>query len=141
LKSYIDTSFLASLYLLDANSKQAIAAISESATMIITPLCEIEFLTAVEQRVFWKEINQSEAYQAYHAFQSDIQDGIFHMHPLSTSVLEKAKQISKKQTSQLGCRTLDILHVASALICKASVFFTFDVKQEKLAKAAGLTVK
>lgn len=108
--------------------------------MIITPLGEIELLNAIEQNVFQKEINQSEAYQAFHTFQSDVHDGIFQIHPLSPAIFEKAKQISKKQTSQLGCRTLDVLHVASALLCKANEFWTFDANQTKLAKIVGLTV-
>jgi predicted nucleic acid-binding protein len=39
---------------------------------------------------------------------------------------------------QLGTRTLDTLHVASALELGASEFWTFDQRQQKLAKAVGL---
>jgi predicted nucleic acid-binding protein len=35
-------------------------------------------------------------------------------------------------------RTLDSLHVASALLLKAERFWTFDERQAKLAKAEGL---
>jgi len=40
--------------------------------------------------------------------------------------------------SALGTRTLDTLHVACALELKAERFWTFDQRQAKLAKAAGL---
>ena len=36
--------------------------------------------------------------------------------------------------------TLDILHIAAALILRADTFLTFDKRQAKLAAAAGLTV-
>jgi predicted nucleic acid-binding protein len=35
-------------------------------------------------------------------------------------------------------RSLDVLHVASALVLHAETFYTFDEKQRKLAKAEGL---
>jgi len=41
----------------------------------------------------------------------------------------------------LGCRTLDIIHVAAALIIGATEFVTFDGRQGAIAKQAGLTVK
>jgi predicted nucleic acid-binding protein len=41
-------------------------------------------------------------------------------------------------TPSLGCRTLDVLHVASALELAKTGFLTFDTRQRKLARAAGL---
>ena len=40
-----------------------------------------------------------------------------------------------------GQRTIDLLHVAIALEAKATTFLSFDNRQRKLAKAAGLEVK
>ena len=45
------------------------------------------------------------------------------------------------RTTTLGCRTLDIIHVAAALVLEAKEFVTFDTRQAALAKQAGLTVK
>lgn len=36
--------------------------------------------------------------------------------------------------------TLDILHIAAAIILRADTFLTFDKRQAKLAAAAGLRV-
>ena len=41
-------------------------------------------------------------------------------------------------TVKLGCRTMDILHVACAVEISATGFFSFDKRQQSLAKAAGL---
>jgi predicted nucleic acid-binding protein len=51
---------------------------------------------------------------------------------------EVAARISRRRTFQLGVRTLDILHVASALVLKAEAFYTFDGRKRRLAKAEGL---
>jgi hypothetical protein len=40
----------------------------------------------------------------------------------------------------LGTRTLDVLHVASALVLGATYFYKFDRNQGKLAAAEGLRV-
>ena len=41
-------------------------------------------------------------------------------------------------TPRLGTRTLDVLHVVSALALQADTFYTFDTRQAKLAAAEGL---
>jgi len=41
----------------------------------------------------------------------------------------------------LGTSTLDILHVAAAIVLDADSFHTFDDRQKKLAKAAGLVCR
>jgi predicted nucleic acid-binding protein len=38
----------------------------------------------------------------------------------------------------LGCRSLDIIHVASAVELERKTFLAFDERQRKLARAVGL---
>ncbi len=45
------------------------------------------------------------------------------------------------RTSDLGTRTLDILHLAAAMVLGADSFQTFDDRQRKLAKFAGLVCR
>ncbi|MGH9609315.1 MAG: PIN domain-containing protein [Bryobacteraceae bacterium] len=47
-------------------------------------------------------------------------------------------RLARRHAARLGSRTLDALHVASALELKAERFWTFDERQEKLARAEGL---
>ena len=49
--------------------------------------------------------------------------------------------VTKIHSATLGCRTLDIIHVAAALVIGAREFITFDGRQAALARQAGLTVK
>lgn len=58
--------------------------------------------------------------------------------PLPDRALEVCAELALRHAARLGVRTLDTLHVASALELKAEFFWTFDTRQEKLALAAGL---
>jgi len=54
------------------------------------------------------------------------------------SALQRAAELSRKHTPAVGCRSLDVLHVASALELGMARFLTFDGRQRVLARAAGL---
>jgi hypothetical protein len=45
------------------------------------------------------------------------------------------------RTPVIGCRALDILHVAAARLCDATLFVTADQRQATLAEAEGRAVK
>jgi predicted nucleic acid-binding protein len=54
------------------------------------------------------------------------------------AVLRRAADLSREHSRNLGTRTLDVIHVASALELGSRVFVTFDHRQQSLAKATGL---
>jgi predicted nucleic acid-binding protein len=56
------------------------------------------------------------------------------------ATLKRAGELSRKHARSIGCRSLDILHVASALELEFKQFSTFDVRQQQLAQAAGLRI-
>jgi predicted nucleic acid-binding protein len=56
------------------------------------------------------------------------------------AVEEKANELSDNYSANLGCRTLDIIHVAAAILIGAREFVTFDARQAEMAKQAGLKV-
>jgi len=62
------------------------------------------------------------------------------MRALPEEVFTRASQLASKWTARLGTRGLDILHVAAAITLRTDTFHTFDDRQQKLAKAAGLVV-
>ena len=49
--------------------------------------------------------------------------------------LRIAKELSNKYTPSLGTRTLDLIHLAAAIVLKAELFLTCDKKQARVAKA------
>ena len=54
------------------------------------------------------------------------------------ATLNTAADLSRQFTRKLGCRSLDILHVAGALELKCRSFLTFDVRQQQLARGVRL---
>jgi predicted nucleic acid-binding protein len=56
------------------------------------------------------------------------------------ATLKRATDISREFTQTLGCRSLDILHVASAMELGLRSFVTFDARQQQLARAVKLKV-
>ena len=76
------------------------------------------------------------------AFERDIATGRWQRPTYTAATIEqKADELSAGHPAILGCRTLDIIHVAVALVLGAKEVVTFDTRQAALAKQAGLTVK
>jgi hypothetical protein len=56
-------------------------------------------------------------------------------------LLREAESLAEHHTPTIGSRSLDILHVAAALVLGATEFCTLDTRQGKLAQLAGLHVQ
>lgn len=139
MRVYADTSFLVSLYSPDSHSARAAAQVTRlRGVLLLTPLTELELTNALKLRIFRKEGTEAEIRRARAEFKEHARDGVFELEAMPTTVYERARQISGKQTALRGLRTLDILHVASALLLRAERFWTFDERQSELARAEGL---
>jgi len=141
LSAYADTSFLVSLYVLDANSALAAARMEQAKLpILLTPFGELELTNAISLRLFRRELPSSKVKAAQVLVRKDFSDGVLLLKPLPEGLFDRAMQMARRRTPQLGTRMLDVLHVASALKLQADMFYTFDRNQEKLASAEGLLV-
>ena len=138
--AYADTGFLVSLYGQNDHSAAATALVRSKPVFILTALGEAEFTNALELRVFRKEWRRREARLVHELFLQHQAAGIFRAQPLTSEVWEKALVLAQRYSAKLGTRTLDLLHVASVLILRPDVFYTFDKRQQRLAKAERLRV-
>jgi predicted nucleic acid-binding protein len=102
------------------------------------PFGEAELTNAIKLRVFRREITAPQAQAALERLAAHIATGVFQATPVPAAVYDLARQLSRKHTATLGTRTLDILHVAAALVLQADSFYTFDRAQAQLAREAGL---
>ncbi len=76
---------------------------------------------------------------AFAALAHDLAEGHLRLHDLLwRRALDRTAELSRTHTITLGTRTLDVLHVASALELGARTFVTYDTRQAALAKAVGL---
>lgn len=135
---YIDTSFLVSLYLPDLHSEEAQTRVAERRNIWLTPLHRAEWAHALSQHVFQRKISAQESRQVYRHFEHDRKSGVWLEITLPELAFETCTRLARRHVARLGTRTLDSLHVASALELGAERFWTFDLRQTKLAQAEGL---
>jgi predicted nucleic acid-binding protein len=142
VKSYADSSFVCSLYTPDTNSPAAIARMKrQRRPLILTGLHRLEFRNALRLRVFRGEITAEERESSIQAMLADFAADVFVFAEMRwPELLLEAERLSATHSEVLGTRSLDILHVASALLLGAQEFMTFDHRQSALAAAVGLIV-
>jgi predicted nucleic acid-binding protein len=140
LSIYVDSSFVVSIYISDAHSLEADRRLGKHRGPWLTPLHVSEFVHAVEQSVFRGRISALESQELYLNFEQDCRIGVWTRIDLPEKTFELAIHLARAHVARIGTRTLDTLHVASALELSAQQFWTFDDRQKKLAKAAGLKV-
>lgn len=135
---YADTSFLVSLYITDAHTPDVEHRIASKPAVWLTPLHVAEWTHAIEQHVFRGALSRTEADLYYQNFQRHRSSGTWVDVAVPETAFDVCAQLGRRYGSRLGSRTLDTLHVACALELKAERFWTFDERQAKLARAAGL---
>ena len=138
--AYADTGFLVSLYGQDNHSATASALIKSKPVFLLTPLGELEFANALQLQVFRRQWTRRQARLVQEQFAQHQALGVFRAEPLGPEIWAKALTLSRRLSAKLGTRTLDVLHVAAALLLKPDVFYSFDERQRKLARAERLRV-
>jgi predicted nucleic acid-binding protein len=130
------------LYVREATSPDAIRLVNAYvAPYWLTQWQALEVKNAIRLKTFRNEISAAEMNQSIAAFEQDITSGRWQRPAYTASVVEqKADELSASYSAILGCRTLDIIHVA-AVVVGVKEFVTFDGRQGAVAKQAGLTVK
>jgi hypothetical protein len=108
---------------------------------LATPFSQVEVENAIYQLLFRRDLTAADAKAAIGAFRRDIADSVFDLKPFSPEMFRTALSISSRHTPSIGTRSLDVLHVAAAVVLEADEFITFDRNQARLAGAQGLTVR
>jgi predicted nucleic acid-binding protein len=143
MDAYFDSAIIVKLYVREATSPDAIRLVGAcAAPYCLTQWQALEVKNAVRLKAFRGEITLAEMNQSVAAFEQDAATGRW-QRPIYTadSVERKAEELSASHSAKLGCRTLDIIHVAAALVIGTREFITFDFRQGAVAKQAGLVVK
>ncbi|MCP5526339.1 MAG: type II toxin-antitoxin system VapC family toxin [Verrucomicrobiales bacterium] len=140
---YADTSFLFSLYAQDANTAQAGEVASGlRAPLAFTPWHRHELRNAFRLALFRGEMTAQQCETLLATTEADLQAGALAETALAWGdVFGEAEALSAAKVAKLGTRAADVLHVAAAVTLGSREFYTFDARQQALAKAAGLKVK
>jgi len=140
MTAYADTGCICSLHALDDHSERMVAWLKRYRRPLpFMGLHRLEFRNALRLRVFRKEITPQQRELSIQVMLSDLAANVFgHSEPEWLEVLLEAERLSAGHSEFLGTRSLDILHVASALVLGVEQFVTFDIWQGSLASTAGL---
>jgi hypothetical protein len=140
--TYADTTFFCSLYAPDAHTARAIARMRrQTLPLPFTWLHQLELRNALRLRVFRREITRAQRDASLDAVLADLASGVMTAtSPDHTALMTEAERLSARYSEKLGTRSLDILHVAAAVLLGQGAFLSFDDRQRSLARAARLRV-
>ncbi len=144
MKAYADSSFIVALYLQQQSSIVAGAFMQRQGEPLpFTPWHRLEVRNAIRLAVFHRLIDAVQGKTQLKQVDRDLQDESLLVHtPVDwVAVLREAEKLGGANTEDIGCRSGDLLHIAAAVELHFDHFLTFDDRQKKMAKAAGLTVK
>jgi predicted nucleic acid-binding protein len=139
---YADTSLLASLILEDSNSGAATALVRDfKGSLVWTDFLKLELHNAIRLRVEEKRLTEANAETGSRLAERLVASRKWErQEPDWPRVLARANGLSAAHAATTKARSLDIMHVASAMECGVKEFWTFDKRQRALALAVGLRV-
>ncbi|CAN5141683.1 hypothetical protein BH20VER2_BH20VER2_13030 [soil metagenome] len=110
--------------------------------VFLSPLSLLEIRNALNMAIARGEIGETERDAVMADIERQIAAGFFHAVQVSqAAIYAKACELSDSHTPAILARSLDLMHVAAALLCKARLFLSTDTRQCKVARAEGLAVK
>lgn len=140
---YCDTSFLLALYVEQDRFYESAERLAGRFVDPIpyTLLGELELLNSIRRLRGCGRIDIRQEREMIEQIETDEAEGILVRMPLNQSEhYRQALDLSRKYTPQHLTRSLDILHVAAAMILGMPSLASFDHRQRNLARVAGLEV-
>ncbi len=139
---YADPSALLKLYLREPESRVLATWRGKlRAPLWITHHGRLELINGIGLAAYRGSVTRSTYEAALAALDGDFAKGWYVQADLLwRATLKRASDISREFTRSIGCRSLDVLHVASALELGLRSFLTFDARQQLLAREVKLKV-
>jgi predicted nucleic acid-binding protein len=139
---YFDTGVLLKLYLPEPRAAEAVSFVNASpGKPPVNPLHELEIRSALRQKAGRGELTRIECDALIAQVEADLTASVHERVTVSwPDVFATAESLSAAHGIGTLCRSLDTLHVALALELGATDFCTFDLRQARMAVAAGLKV-
>lgn len=136
---YLDTGVLLKLYVVEPGSDEVQRLASTAENLPLNPLQVTELRNALHACHGRKRFKQNALKNTIRNLEEDIAAGVFAMEsPAWSLVFHRAQEMAGLWTSQLFCRTLDILHVALAEQSDSDCLVTGDKRQHALCKKIGM---
>jgi predicted nucleic acid-binding protein len=138
---YVDSGILIKLYVKERNSGKAIAALSQYSSLALNHLQELEVRNTLRSLEGRGLISPAQRVASEHFLEADLIGQRLRRTPVDwNAIYSEAKNLSHLYTAETLARSLDILHVAAALVSGVKEFITGDRRQQAMAERSGLTV-
>lgn len=142
MKTYYDTGILLKLYLNEADSTPVRQfVVEEGRALLVHAFHQAEMISAIQLKVFRQDCSRVQARSTLEHIESDRRENVL----IETTIdwnqaWPMCFELSRNYSQFTGCRTLDTLHLACALITESEQFVTSDERQIRMAKKVGLKV-
>lgn len=152
MRAYADTSFVVALLAPHAGTGEAVDAYRRlrKPALFFTRFHEAEVMNALRLRAFMEGREGGVAQRATARRERGVAMArLKHYHALGVlrrtdveweAVLDRVLELSETHTERVGSRTLDLIHVAAALLLGSEVFLTGDARQARVAEGEGMKV-
>ena len=139
---YLDTSAFIKLYLQEEGSAEVHGlVVAQMDPLPVWHFLELELVNALRFKVFLSEMSPEEVQRLISLYLDRKRGGQYFVPHLDPVALHELSLQMSVRTPAIGCRALDILHVAAARLCDAGIFVTADRRQAALAEAEGRAVR
>lgn len=142
--SYWDTSPILKLYAAEPDSQKFLDHVVRSRSVLLTSdLTRVELLSALMRKERAGDLGPGGATLLYGRFLADAAAGRIAMLPVGTDVLAEAAalvQAAYTAPAPVMIRTLDVLHVATAVVARTGTLVATDVRMRAVATLAGLAL-
>ena len=138
--TYVDPGALIRLYLHhpDSASISAWRARTRGA-LPMTHHGRVEMVSGLCHAAFRRHLTSLALRDALASMDEDFATGRYvHADVPWRSAVRRTEDLAREYTPEIGCRLLDVLHVACALELGLPNFLTLDLRQRRLASAVGL---
>jgi predicted nucleic acid-binding protein len=135
---YLDTSIIVPAYCAEPLSDRVDELLRRESDIAISDLTEVEFYSALSQKVRRRDLMLDEAQQIASDFRSDLNSGIYRRLQVESVHYQQARNWIGQFSTVL--RTLDALHLALGYMCQMKVV-TGDIGLAKSGQVFGVDVE
>ncbi len=139
--SYWDTSCLLKLYIEERESALLRARVASGDVIITSVIARYEMRAALAQKEALGDLPAGGALRAFADFESSVREGNVSLIDLDGRVADSFERViesSLRANPAIRIRTLDALHVASAIASRQSTVVTTDLRMRELVREMGL---
>ena len=141
---YWDTSALLKLYVAEPDSSDFLQLLSDTGAPILTSaVTAIELQCALYRKELAGDLKEGGAHHAFQKFQADVTKGRIVNVPAGDDVSAASGEIIRSAFGgrrPVMVRSLDVIHLASAVVGGSETLVATDLRLREAAKRAGFTL-